>query len=137
MTEKKVKKIEYYYATGTNKTSTATIRLFSGKGETLINNKSLSSYASSKEMMNSILDKPFILTGTKDNFYFSAKTKGGGYVSQLKAISLAISRALSKINDEYKKTLAQYNLLRRDPRMVERKKYYKVKSRKAPQYSKR
>lgn len=135
-TVKSVKKDNYYYALGRNKTSVATVRLYSGKGDTLINGKMFEEYYTDLFSKYTIL-KPFTLTGTQDTFYFTVKSKGGGINSQIKAISLAISRALSKINPEYKTTLSKNEMLKRDPRMVERKKYYRVKARKSPQFSKR
>jgi small subunit ribosomal protein S9 len=48
-----------------------------------------------------------------------------------------ISRALAKVNEEYDQAVRKQGLLTRDSRMVERKKYYLRKARKAPQYSKR
>ena len=129
-------KKNYYYALGRNKTSVSTVRLYSGKGETTINGKNFEEYYTDLFSKYTIL-RPFTLTGTQGDFYFTVKSKGGGIYSQIKATSLAISRALSKINDEYKSTLSKNEMLKRDPRMVERKKYFRVKARKSPQFSKR
>nr|YP_010713820.1 ribosomal protein S9 [Galdieria phlegrea]UNJ16238.1 ribosomal protein S9 [Galdieria sp.]WDA99710.1 ribosomal protein S9 [Galdieria sulphuraria]WDA99902.1 ribosomal protein S9 [Galdieria phlegrea] len=65
------------------------------------------------------------------------KVKGGGISGQADAIRLAIARILCAINANYKPLLKQYNLLTRDSRIKERRKYGLKKARKAPQYSKR
>jgi small subunit ribosomal protein S9 len=62
---------------------------------------------------------------------------GGGITGQAEALSLAISRALCKISEENRPTLKAKGLMRRDPRMVERKKYGQKKARKRFQFSKR
>jgi small subunit ribosomal protein S9 len=62
---------------------------------------------------------------------------GGGFTGQIGAIQLAISRALMRENPEFKAALKAKNLLTRDPRMVERKKYGQPKARKKFQFSKR
>ena len=62
---------------------------------------------------------------------------GGGIKGQAEAVRMAISRALVKIDEEFKKPLKSKKLLSRDPREVERKKYGKPKARKSFQFSKR
>ena len=62
---------------------------------------------------------------------------GGGIAGQAEALRLAISRALVEINPEYRPVLKVKGLLRRDPRMVERKKPGQPKARKRFQFSKR
>ena len=63
--------------------------------------------------------------------------KGGGLNGQADAIQLGVSRLLCKIEKQYRKILKPSNLLTRDSRIKERKKYGLKKARKAPQYSKR
>jgi len=50
---------------------------------------------------------------------------------------MAISRALVKINEDFRSPLKNNKLLTRDARVVERKKYGKPKARKSFQFSKR
>ena len=70
-------------------------------------------------------------------FRIMIKTKGGGICGQANAISLALARALCEINPSYRSVLKTAGLLRRDSRIIERKKYGLKKARKASQYSKR
>jgi small subunit ribosomal protein S9 len=126
----------YYYGRGSAKTSQATVRLFKGEGDSLINEKKFEDVYPDFFSKHLILS-PMVTTGTHSDHYFTAKSRGGGKISQAKAITMALARAVAKIGDSAKKTLSQNKLLRRDPRMVERKKYFHIKSRKSPQYSKR
>lgn len=70
-------------------------------------------------------------------FRIMVKTKGGGISGQASAISLALTRALCKINPSYRSILKTAGLLTRDSRIIERKKYGLKKARKSSQYSKR
>ena len=74
---------------------------------------------------------------TKDNYDLKITVKGGGSNGQAEAVRLAISRALCKINDDFRSELKPEGLLTRDPRMVERKKFGQKKARKKFQFSKR
>jgi hypothetical protein len=62
---------------------------------------------------------------------------GGGVSGQAGALRHGIARALLEAGDDYRGELKRAGLLRRDPRMVERKKYGLKKARKRPQFSKR
>ena len=83
------------------------------------------------------VSQPFILTNTEKHYDIKITVKGGGTNGQAEAIRLGISRALCKINQEYRPVLKTEGLLTRDPRMVERKKYGQKKARKKFQFSKR
>jgi small subunit ribosomal protein S9 len=127
---------KYFYAKGRRKTSTATVRLYEGKGESTINDKPVDTYVST-EFLKEQLNLPFKSIDQLGNFYFTAVVKGGGFNSQVDAIKLAISRALLKYDETLKPALKVNSLLTRDPRMVERKKAGLRKARRAEQYSKR
>ncbi len=58
-------------------------------------------------------------------------------MGQADAIRLAFARALIKSKEEWRLTLKPQGLLKRDPRIKERKKPGLKKARKAPQWSKR
>lgn len=127
---------KYYYAKGRRKTASATIRVFEGNGQSLINEKPVESIypdATNKRKMF----YPLVLLSQMGKYYFTAKTVGGGKNSQLEAIVMAFARALVKADSENKSILKKAGLLTRDDRMVERKKTGLRKARKAPQYSKR
>lgn len=129
--------MEYSYALGRRKTSVVTVRLFNESGKNLFNDKEFEQIYTSKSDKAIIL-APFLATDLNPmEFYFTAKSAGGGRYSQLEALGLAISRAIIKKYPEKKKALKDQLLLTRDSRMVERKKPGLRKARKAEQYSKR
>ena len=72
-----------------------------------------------------------------NKFSVSAKIQGGGSHSQAEALRHGLARALVKFHEEWRKRLKKSSLLKRDPRMKERKKFGKKKARKSPQWSKR
>lgn len=132
--KKTVKK--YSYAIGRRKTSVASVRLFKGKGESLINGKKIDKiYNSLKD--KKVLNQPFKTTKTKGDYYFTAKTKGGGKSGQLDALKLALSRALIKDDESFRAPLKKAKFLRVDARVKERKKPGFKKARKKEQFSKR
>jgi small subunit ribosomal protein S9 len=84
-----------------------------------------------------VVNQPFEITNTTGKYDTVVNLDGGGFKGQAEALRLAISRALCKIDPEMRKPLKEKGLLRRDPRMVERKKPGQPKARKRFQFSKR
>jgi len=127
---------KYIFALGRRKEGRASIMLFEGQGENLVNGKNLNEYFPLK-VDQVIALRPLKLLELDKSVYFTAKVVGGGKKGIRDAISLGISRALIKKDVEYKKVLRKEGLLTRDDRIVERKHTGFVKARKRPQYSKR
>jgi small subunit ribosomal protein S9 len=121
---------------GRRKSSVARIYLKSGKGKITINKRDHKEYFKTDVLQYKIF-QPFELTGTNGKYDATINVKGGGNTGQVEAIRLAISRALVKIDSEYKPLLKAEGLMTRDPRMVERKKPGQPKARKKFQCSKR
>ena len=67
----------------------------------------------------------------------TVKVIGGGHASQVDAIRLGISKALVGLNEDYRGTLKRAELLGRDPREKERKKFGLRGARKKRQFTKR
>jgi len=125
--------------TGRRKTAVAKVFLYEGKGEFMVNGMDIQAYFPS-EVDQTKWIKPFHLIGVshpKARFSCSIKVFGSGKSAQIGAVVHGISRALASISDEYRKVLSKQGMLTRDSRMVERKKPFLHKARKAPQYSKR
>lgn len=130
-------KENYYYALGRRKSSTARVRIFNGKGQIIINDKPADEYfAGSKTLLNQI-QKPFTLLDKINKYDVSVKVSGGGHVGQVDAIRLAISRAMAIMDADLKSTLKRANMLMRDPREKERKKFGLKGARKQRQFTKR
>jgi len=124
-------------ATGRRKDSVARVRLISqGQGKVTINGRELSDYFKTIDQLLQI-KKPFTAVGLEGKFDVLANVNGGGINGQAGAISLGISRALLILNPELRATLRKDNLLTRDPRSKERKKYGRKGARRRFQWTKR
>lgn len=132
----KVKKDHYYYGLGRRKSAVATVRLFTKKGETIINDKPAEQYLNNQTLIRTI-EAPLVLTGHNNTSYAIIKVSGGGSKGQAEAISLGLARALVQMSEDLRPSLRKAGLLTRDAREKERKKYGLKKARKAPQFSKR
>jgi len=127
---------QYYEGLGRRKSATARVRLYSGDGAVLVNDKPGQEYFTRDIDMRSILI-PLKVTGLEGSFDISIKVRGGGVTGQAGAVSLGVARALLLSNPDLRKTLRQHGLLTRDARAKERKKPGLKRARKAPQYTKR
>lgn len=121
---------------GRRKTSVARVYLRNGSGKVTVNDREFENYFPVKEHRDNIL-LPFVITQTLGKYDVFANVTGGGVSGQSDAIRLGIARALVDINPDFRPLLKEEGLLRRDPRMVERKKYGQKKARKRFQFSKR
>lgn len=126
----------YHYALGRRKEAVATARLYSGKGEILVNEQPAENYFNNASLIT-LLERPVKLAGQDQKLRISLHVKGGGKRGQADAASLAIARALRVMSEDLHPTLKKAGLLTRDPREKERMKPGLKKARKAPQFSKR
>ena len=125
-----------YYGTGRRKSSVARVRLIPGKGQIVINKKSLDDYFG-LEILKREVKRPLDITGMEGKFDVVATVNGGGFTGQAGALRHGISRALINADVELRAVLKKAGFLTRDSRMKERKKYGLKKARKASQFSKR
>lgn len=121
---------------GKRKSSIARIWMKPGHGAILINKKSMDDYVS-RETDKLLIRQPFELTDTVGKYDVFVNVRGGGISGQAGAIRHGISRALIELNPEFRKTLKKADLLTRDARVKERKKYGQPGARARFQYSKR
>ena len=121
---------------GRRKNATARIYLRSGSGKVKINDREFENYFPLKTNRDDVV-LPLKLSETFGKYDVFANVNGGGITGQSEAIRLGISRALVDINPDFRPVLKAEGLMRRDPRMVERKKYGQAKARKRFQFSKR
>ena len=129
---------KYFYGLGRRKLATARVRLLTGKGEVKVNDKSLSDYFAGSKSLQAELMKPFsVLELDPEKYNISAKVAGGGHASQIEAVRLGLSNALVELNEDYRATLRRAELLGRDPRERERKKFGLKGARKQRQFTKR
>lgn len=121
---------------GRRKASVARIYMSAGKGNVIVNKKAVEDYFP-REMDRNKITFPFELVEEKGNFDLKVNVAGGGLTGQSEAIRLAVAKALCLHNEEFRGTLKAEGLLRRDDRVVERKKPGQKKARKKFQFSKR
>jgi len=130
-------KSSYFYALGRRKSATARVRLQPGKGMIVINGKPAEEYfAASKYLLNK-LQRPFTVLEQNNKYDVSVVVSGGGQNGQIDAITLGIAKALATMNVDLKATLRRADLLGRDPREKERKKFGLKGARKQRQFTKR
>ena len=125
-----------FHGTGRRKKSIARVYLTPGKGNIVINKRSIDEYFG-LETLKVIVRQPFAATETNEKFDVTVTVKGGGYTGQAGAIRHGIARALLTVDADYRPVLKKAGYLTRDPRMKERKKYGLKAARRAPQFSKR
>jgi len=127
----------YNYGLGRRKEATATARLTAGKGEIVVNGKPAADYFANSERLLWDIKAPLRVLEIEDNHNVSLLVKGGGLIGQVGAIKLAIAKAATELNPDWRGTLKKAGLLMRDPRTKERKKYGLKGARKKEQFSKR
>ena len=129
---------DYYYGMGRRKTAVARVRLFpSGDGSITINGKEVQNYFGQRDALLAAVSAPFRALDLSTTYTITVRVVGGGSSGQAGAIRHGLSRALVRLNPDFKLALRRAGYLTRDPRMKERKKPGLKRARKAPQYTKR
>jgi small subunit ribosomal protein S9 len=123
-------------ATGRRKTSVARVRMTTGSGKIDINGRSFEEYFPTPPLQNMVL-QPLQTVKLANAYDISINATGGGASGQAGAARLAIARALLQVDLNLRAGLKADGLLRRDPRMKERKKSGQPGARKRFQFSKR
>jgi len=122
---------------GRRKESIARVRLMSGSGKFVVNEKEANAYFTRLGDLNDIL-MAFKACGEEAGKYdVTATVNGGGVTGQTDAVKLGLARALVEINGDWTSSLRKFGLLTRDARVKERKKPGLKRARKAPTYTKR
>lgn len=130
------KKTVSYIGTGRRKSSVARVFMTPGKGNIVVNGKTLEEYLP-LATLRMVVKSPLETTDTLSQFDIKINVNGGGYTGQAGAMRHGISRALLEVSSDYRPALKAEGFLTRDPRMKERKKYGLKAARRAPQFSKR
>lgn len=125
-----------FTATGRRKTSVARVRMAQGSGKIDVNGRSFEDYFPTVPLQNVVL-QPLQTAKAVNTYDLSINASGGGATGQAGAVQLAIARALLQVDGNLRGALKTEGLLRRDPRMKERKKSGQPGARKRFQFSKR
>jgi len=134
--KEKTAQAKIYRGTGRRKSAVASVILKEGSGKRTVNGREFKDYFHS-DVQEMVANLPFSVLGNADKWDVIVNASGGGIAGQMGAVRLGIARALVEQNAEVKPALRHANLLTRDARVVERKKYGRKKARKRFQFSKR
>lgn len=128
--------VEQNHASGKRKTAVARVWMKPGQGVITINRKPMEQYIT-REIDRLLIKQPLVLTDTLGKYDIQVNVRGGGISGQADAIRHGVSRALLIINPDFRPVLKKAQLLTRDSRVKERKKYGLRSARARYQYSKR
>jgi small subunit ribosomal protein S9 len=130
--------MRYYQGTGRRKTAVARVRIYpGGKGEFLVNGRSLKEHFGPRVLYESVIMGPLRLVEMQDQLNVSVIVRGGGVHGQAGAVRHGIARALLHMDESLRAPLKKAGMLTRDPRVKERKKPGLKRARKRPTYTKR
>jgi small subunit ribosomal protein S9 len=121
---------------GRRKTAVARAFLTPGTGNITVNGKDVTKYFPTDTLLEEVR-LPMTVTETNERYDVRVRVRGGGSHGQAGAVKMSIARALVAVDEEFRPKLRAHDLLTRDSRMVERKKYGQKKARKRFQFSKR
>lgn len=124
------------YATGKRKNAIARVWIKPGKGKIVVNNKDFTLYFA-RPVLQMLLMQPIKAANRADQFDVNATVAGGGLSGQAGAVRHGISKALTFYEPDLRGLLKKAGFLTRDSRIVERKKYGRMKARRSFQFSKR
>ena len=126
----------YVWGTGRRKRAVARVRIKPGEGKFMVNKREFKDYFHLDQDRLAI-HVPLDVTETNKTYDVFVNVRGGGITGQSGAVVLGLARALAKADTSLEPKLREHNLLSRDPRKVERKKYGKRGARRSFQFSKR
>ena len=128
--------VQYYEGIGRRKTSSARVRIMSGSGNFIVNNKAIQEYFTRIGDADIALE-PIRSAGYEGKLDLSVKVQGGGVTGQVGAVRHGLARALLLLEPGLRPAMRAGGYLTRDSRMKERKKPGLKRARKAPTYTKR
>ncbi len=126
----------YHWGTGRRKTAVARVRIKPGSGQFMVNDRKVDDFFM-VDAYRAAVRTPLNVTETTKSMDVFANVRGGGIHGQADAVVLGLARALVKADPSFEAKLRAGELLTRDSRKVERKKYGQSGARKRFQYSKR
>jgi small subunit ribosomal protein S9 len=129
--------VQYYEGIGRRKESSARVRLMSGSGKFVVNDRTAEDYFPRLGDLQLILAPLQTANESREQLDISVVVKGGGVTGQTSAVQLGVARALLKMNPDLRSAMRKAGFLTRDARIKERKKPGLKRARKAPTYTKR
>ena len=92
---------QYYEAVGRRKESTARVRLFSGSGKFVVNEKEAAAYFPRVGDLHDILRAFSAVSQDANKYDITVKVNGGGTTGQTEAVRMGLSRALVLLNGDW------------------------------------
>jgi small subunit ribosomal protein S9 len=129
--------VQYYEGIGRRKESTARVRVMSGTGRVIVNEKPVEDYFTRLGDKESVLAPLDVVSEALSGVDILVVVHGGGVTGQVDAVQMGLARALLLMKPDSKSLLRKAGFLTRDPRVKERKKPGLKRARKAPTYTKR
>lgn len=129
--------VQYYEGVGHRKASTARVRVMSGSGRFIVNDKEAEAYFTRLGDLDAVLAPVQAAGQDRSTLDITVVVRGGGVTGQTDAVQLGMARALVKMSPDYGPAMRKGGFLTRDPRVKERKKPGLKRARKAPTYTKR
>jgi small subunit ribosomal protein S9 len=129
--------VQYFEGVGRRKASTARVRVMSGAGRFIVNDKEGEVYFPRLGDLEAILAPLSAAGQDRAKYDVTVVVNGGGVTGQTTAVQLGLARALVKMNPDWVSAMRKGGFLTRDARVKERKKPGLKKARKAPTYTKR
>ncbi len=129
--------VQYYEGIGRRKESTARVRVMSGSGRFIVNEKPAEAYFTRLGDIETILAPLNAAGQERATLDITVVVHGGGVTGQTDSVQLGMARALVKMSAENGPAMRKGGFLTRDPRIKERKKPGLKRARKAPTYTKR
>jgi small subunit ribosomal protein S9 len=129
--------VQYYEGIGRRKAATARVRIMSGSGKFIVNEKNIEDYFTRMGDTENIVAPLQAADENPEQLDITVVVNGGGVTGQTDAVQLGVARALIKMNPDLRPVMRKGGFLTRDSRVKERKKPGLKRARKAPTYTKR
>jgi small subunit ribosomal protein S9 len=129
--------VQYYEGIGRRKAATARVRIMSGSGKFIVNEKNIEDYFTRMGDAENIVAPVQAADENLEQLDITVVVNGGGVTGQTDAVQLGVARALIKMNPDLRPVMRKGGFLTRDSRVKERKKPGLKRARKAPTYTKR
>lgn len=126
----------FIWGTGRRKSAVARVRIRPGSGQFKVNKRDIREYFVHPRDVDDA-HVALRLTQTEGKLDVFVNVRGGGTTGQAGAVLLGLARAIKKYDPTLEPILRDNDLLTRDPREVERKKYGQPGARRRFQFSKR
>ena len=134
--EKKVDAQGRAYATGKRKNAVARVWIKRGPGKITVNDREFEVFFA-RPVLRMMIGQPLAIANRNGQYDVICRVSGGGLSGQAGAVRHGLSKALTYFEPELRTVLKRGGFLTRDSRVVERKKYGKMKARRSFQFSKR